>query len=502
MEAGREAVTGSHEQPVAALRAGPGLTQVRRNAPVARGVRVRTGNNAKNGGRKKSSETASITPRLNHRDHREVPADRIGNRQMDKIVIRGGTPLKGEVEAGGAKNAALPLMCASLLTDNEMTFHRVPGLRDIRTTKQLLLQLGVQLDDFTPGTLRIKAREITDHTAPYELVKTMRASVLVLGPLMAREGRADVSLPGGCAIGARPIDQHLKGLEAMGATIELDGGYVRARSSGLKGTDFTFDLNTVTGTENLITAAALAKGTTVLRNCAVEPEVCEVAHTINRMGGSVQGAGTDTIVIEGRSGLSGIVHRVMPDRIEAGTLLMAAAITGGDVLVKGCEPSHLEALVQNLEAAGLILEIGDDSVGLSCNGKVKSRDMATNPYPGFATDFQAQYMALMTLGDANCSIAENVFENRFMHVQELVRMGADIRVSGRMAEVVGVENLSGAHVQATDLRASASLILAGLAAQGTTEIHRVYHLDRGYERIEEKLAGLGADISREKDDMV
>ena len=421
---------------------------------------------------------------------------------MQKIVIRGGIALKGSVEISGSKNAALPLMFASLLSRDEMTFHRVPALRDIRTTKQLLLQLGVQLDDFAPGTLRIKARDIIDHTAPYELVKTMRASVMVLGPLMAREGRADVSLPGGCAIGARPIEQHLKGLEAMGATIELQNGYIQARADRLKGADFSFDLTTVTGTENLIMAASLARGTTVLRKCAIEPEIVELAHVINRMGGSVHGAGTTTIVIDGKDRLEGIAHEIMPDRIEAGTYLLAAAITRGDVTAVGCNPNHLVALLEKLDEAGLRVETTATETRVISNGNIKSRDVVTDPYPGFATDFQAQYMALMALGDSRCDITENVFENRFMHVQELVRMGAGIRVSGRTARVEGVKKLSGAHVQATDLRASASLILAGLAANGVTEIHRVYHLDRGYERIEEKLSKLGADIRREKDDML
>lgn len=421
---------------------------------------------------------------------------------MQKIVIRGGIALKGSVEISGSKNAALPLMFASLLSRDEMTFHRVPALRDIRTTKQLLLQLGVQLDDFAPGTLRIKARDIIDHTAPYELVKTMRASVMVLGPLMAREGRADVSLPGGCAIGARPIEQHLKGLEAMGATIELQNGYIQARADRLKGADFSFDLTTVTGTENLIMAASLARGTTVLRKCAIEPEIVELAHVINRMGGSVHGAGTTTIVIDGKDRLEGIAHEIMPDRIEAGTYLLAAAITRGDVTAVGCNPSHVSALLEKLDEAGLRVETTATETRVISNGNIKSRDVVTDPYPGFATDFQAQYMALMALGDSRCDITENVFENRFMHVQELVRMGAGIRVSGRTARVEGVKKLSGAHVQATDLRASASLILAGLAANGVTEIHRVYHLDRGYERIEEKLSKLGADIRREKDDML
>ncbi len=421
---------------------------------------------------------------------------------MRKIVIRGGIPLRGTVPVSGSKNAALPLMCSALLTHDEMIFHRMPALMDIRTTKQLLLQLGVQLDDFTPGNLRIKAREITDHTAPYELVKTMRASVLVLGPLMAREGRADVSLPGGCAIGARPIDQHLKGLEALGATIELNNGYVQARADRLKGAEFTFDLNTVTGTENLIMAASLAKGTTVLKNCAIEPEVCELAHVINRMGGKVSGAGTTEIVIEGVDRLSGVVHEVMPDRIEAGTYIMAGAITKGDVTVEGCDPSHINSLLEKLGEAELKLEISENSVRVVSNGPLRSCDVVTDPYPGFATDFQAQYMALMALGDTSCSITEQVFENRFMHVSELSRMGANIRVSGRLAKVTGVKKLSGAHVQATDLRASASLVLAGLAAKGTTEIHRVYHLDRGYERLEEKLRALGANITSEKDEML
>ncbi|MCL5125669.1 MAG: UDP-N-acetylglucosamine 1-carboxyvinyltransferase [Deltaproteobacteria bacterium] len=421
---------------------------------------------------------------------------------MEKMVIKGGSPLRGKVEVSGAKNAGLPLMAAAILTTDEMTYHRVPALKDIKTTKQLLLQLGVQLDDFTSGALRIKAREITDHTAPYELVKTMRASVLVLGPLMAREGRADVSLPGGCAIGARPIDQHLKGLEAMGVNIELENGYIRARSKRLKGADFSFDLKTVTGTENLLMAATLAKGTTILRNCAIEPEVSELAHVLSRMGARIQGAGTDVIVVEGVDKLNGIVHEIMPDRIEAGTYLIAGAITGGEVRVMGCKAEHISSLLETLDQAGLRVEIEPDYVGICSNGGIMSKDVETNPYPGFATDFQAQYMALMALGDSTCSISEQVFENRFMHVQELVRMGANIRVSGRFAKVRGVPKLSGAHVQATDLRASASLILAGLAAQGVTEVHRVYHLDRGYERIEEKLSALGADIMRVKDDMV
>jgi UDP-N-acetylglucosamine 1-carboxyvinyltransferase len=421
---------------------------------------------------------------------------------LEKIVIRGGKPLTGQIEVSGSKNAALPLMCAALLTRDEMIFHRVPQLRDIRTTKQLLLQLGVQLDDFTPGTCRIKAWDIADHTAPYELVKTMRASVMVLGPLMAREGRATISLPGGCAIGARPIDQHLKGLEAMGASIELEGGYIKAKTDHLHGAYFTFDLITVTGTENLIMAAALAQGTTVLRNCAVEPEVIELARVINRMGGCVQGAGTDTIVIEGKDKLNGIVHEIMPDRIEAGTHLMAGAISRGDITVLGCKAEDLIALLEVLESCGLKIHAAENSIRLISNGEIRSCNVQTNPYPGFATDFQAQYMALMCLGTGVCSITENVFENRFMHVQELVRMGAGIRISGRTASVKGVKKLSGAHVQATDLRASASLILAGLAAEGTTEVHRVYHLDRGYEHIEEKLANLGADISREKDEMI
>jgi UDP-N-acetylglucosamine 1-carboxyvinyltransferase len=421
---------------------------------------------------------------------------------MEKIVTRGKIPLKGEVWASGAKNAVLPLMYASLLTSDEMILHRVPALRDILTAKQLLLQLGVRLDDFSIGTLRIKADEITDHIAPYELVKTMRASVMVLGPLTAREGRADVSLPGGCAIGARPIDQHLKGLEAMGASIRLDNGYVQARAGRLRGTDFTFDLKTVTGTENLMMAAALAKGTTVLRNCAVEPETTELGNVINRMGGSIEGAGTATLVIEGKESLHGVEHKVMADRIEAGTYLIAGAMTRGDVKVRGCSPEHLGSLLAKLEEVGLIVQVGSDEVRVISNGHTTSGDVETNPYPGFATDLQAQYMALMTLSEGRCLITENVFENRFMHVQELVRMGADIRVAGRTARVKGVETLSGAHVQATDLRASACLILAGLAAEGVTEIHRAYHLDRGYERIEEKLALLGADIRREKDDIV
>ncbi len=421
---------------------------------------------------------------------------------MDKIVIRGGKPLSGTVEASGSKNAALPLMCAALLTEDEMTFHRVPALNDIRTTKQLLLQLGAQLDDFTSGTVRIKARHIADPTAPYELVKTMRASVMVLGPLMAREGRADVSLPGGCAIGARPIDQHLKGLEAMGATVTLENGYVRAMVPRLKGANFTFDLKTVTGTENLVMAASLAQGTTVLRNCAIEPEVEELCAVINRMGGAIDGIGTDTLTIEGKDRLSGIVHTVMPDRIEAGTYLIAGAITKGSVEVTGCRPAHLSALLEQLSLVGVKLEVDNQTIRVISNGLPVSADVQTNPYPGFATDFQAQYMALMSLAQSSCKITETVFENRFMHVQEMVRMGANIRVSGRTADVKGVRKLSGAHVQATDLRASASLVLAALAAEGVSEVHRVYHLDRGYEDLERKLSALGAQIQREKDHML
>jgi UDP-N-acetylglucosamine 1-carboxyvinyltransferase len=421
---------------------------------------------------------------------------------LDKIIIKGGKPLRGAVKTAGAKNSALPLMCAALLTTDEMILHRVPALMDIRTTKQLLLQFGVRLDDFVPGALRIKAEAITEYTAPYELVKTMRASVLALGPLMAREGRAMVSLPGGCAIGARPIDQHLKGLEAMGAVIELKNGYIHAETRRLKGAEFTFDLKTVTGVENLMMAAALAKGTTVLSNCAVEPEIIDLAVALNEMGGSVEGAGTETIIIEGRGALHGITHSVIPDRIEAGTYLIAGAITRGDVTVEDCRPEHLASLLEKLAEAGLRLDVGEDRVRITSNGEIKSCDVETNPYPGFATDFQAQFMALMALSHGRCRVVENVFENRFMHVQELVRMGAGIRVSGRTAEVLGRPTLSGAHVQATDLRASACLVLAGLAAQGTTEIHRVYHLDRGYELMEEKLAKLGADIDRGKDIIV
>jgi UDP-N-acetylglucosamine 1-carboxyvinyltransferase len=418
---------------------------------------------------------------------------------LDKIVIRGGKPLRGSVKASGSKNAALPLMCASLLTSDEMIFENVPALMDIRTTKQLLLQLGVQLDDLTPGKLRIRAREIVEPVAPYELVKTMRASVLVLGPLAAREGRAVVSLPGGCAIGARPIDQHLKALEQMGAVIELKQGYIEATVDRLKAADITFDLNTVTGTENIMMAAALARGTTVLRNCAGEPEILELAEVLNQMGGSVEGAGTDTIVIEGRDRLNGVAHSVMPDRIETGTYLIAGAITRGAVEVRDCVPEHMAALLEALHAAGLKLDVGKDTIKVTTNGVFHGKDVCTDPYPGFATDFQAQYMALMSVARGTSIITENVFENRFMHVQELVRMGAKIRVSGRIAGVDGVSRLSGAHVQATDLRASASLILAGLAAEGSTEVHRVYHLDRGYERIEQKLMALGADISRTED---
>ncbi len=414
---------------------------------------------------------------------------------MDKIVIHGGRRLTGEVRVSGAKNAALPLLFATLLAPGEHRVSNVPALRDITTVEKLLTTLGAKVtrdnDIFTVDSTAIESIE-----APYDLVRTMRASVLVLGPLLARLGQARVSLPGGCAIGARPINLHLKGLEAMGAKITLDHGYVEARAKRLQGARILFDVPTVGGTENLMMAASLAKGTTVLENSACEPEIVELSDALTKMGARIQGAGSDTITIEGVDELTPLQHAVMPDRIEAGTFMIASAITRGDVLVTGAIASHLEALIIKLREAGV--EIVEEQRGLRVKGprKITSVDIKTRPHPGFPTDMQAQFMALMTLGTGTSVITENVFENRFMHVCELQRMGADISIEGHSATVKGGKGLLGAPVMATDLRASASLILAGLAADNTTEVSRIYHLDRGYEQIEAKLKGLGADIER------
>ena len=414
---------------------------------------------------------------------------------MDKLIIRGGVSLRGEVEVSGAKNAALPAMAACLLTDAPISLQRVPRLGDVRTIVALLSHLGVKAE-VSQEALTLCAAGVSQFEAPYRLVKTMRASVLVLGPLVARFGRARVSLPGGCAIGPRPINLHLAGLEKMGAEISLDAGYVEAKASRLKGARIAFDVQTVTGTENLMMAASLADGVTVLENAACEPEVTDLAVLLNRMGARIEGAGTSTITVEGVESLQGALHEVIPDRVETGTFMVAAAITGGDVTINGCLPRHLEAVSHKLREAGVSVEEGDRSLRVRADGPARGVNVRTHPYPGFATDMQAQLMALMTTAEGTSVITETVFDNRFMHVNELLRMGANIRVVGNAAFVQGVPRLLGAPVMATDLRASASLILAGLAASGVTTVSRVYHLDRGYEALDEKLLGLGASIER------
>ncbi len=420
---------------------------------------------------------------------------------MDRILVNGNGPLKGVTHASGAKNAALPILAASLLADGEHTFRNVPELVDVRTMLRLLAQMGCEaerLEGKKKHVCQVKVGGALTPEAPYELVKTMRASVLVLGPLVARYGRARVSLPGGCAIGARPIDQHLKGLKALGAEIELAEGYVEARAKQLKGAVVAFDLVTVTGTENLMMAAALAKGRTVLENAAREPEVEELAKVLNKMGARITGAGSSEITIEGVPGLHPVDHAIIPDRIETGTLLVAAAITGGEVLVQNAVPEHLEALLLKLRETGCRIEARDGGLWVKGPAKLSPVNIKTLEHPGFPTDMQAQLMALMTVAEGTSIISEHIFENRFMHVAELRRMGADISVEGPTAVVKGVKGLSGAPVMATDLRASASLIVAGLRAEGRTEVSRVYHLDRGYERLEKKLRALGADIRRVK----
>ncbi len=412
------------------------------------------------------------------------------------MVIRGGRRLKGEVLISGAKNAVLPLMASSILTRGWNIFRGVPQLGDIATMKLLLGHLGLEIEG--SEDLRIRADNLTCSEAPYKLVKTMRASVLVLGPLLAKLGRAKVSLPGGCAIGARPIDLHLRGLEALGAKINLNHGYIEAEARKLRGSKIYFDTATVTGTENVLMAACLAKGTTILENAACEPEVVELAGVLNKMGARIEGAGTDIITVEGVDGLEGVEHRIMPDRIETGTFMIAAAITGGEIKINNCRVDHLDDLLSKLTEAGVAIVPEDKGIRVTAGDRLRSVDIKTLPYPGFPTDMQAQIMALMCLAEGRSVITETVFENRFIHVSELKRMGADIQIQGNSAIVRGERKLSGAPVMATDLRASASLILAGLAAEGVTEISRIYHLNRGYERIEEKLSRLGADIRRVK----
>jgi UDP-N-acetylglucosamine 1-carboxyvinyltransferase len=414
---------------------------------------------------------------------------------MDKIVIHGGKPLRGEVTVSGAKNAVLPILAATILASGIHRISNVPQLRDIHTFRVLLRKLGVEVE-MGQGQASVDATHITGYVAPYDMVKTMRASVLVLGPLLARTGKATVSLPGGCAIGSRPIDQHLKGLEALGASLSLRHGYVHARCRGLKGAAFCFDIPTVTGTENVMMAATLAEGRTVLQNAACEPEVAELADALNAMGARIQGAGTDLVTIDGVRELRALNHRVGPDRIEAGTFMVAAAITRGDVTIRGCPHSRMEAVIRKLQDGGIEMSLLDDGVRVVGRSRPEPVDVKTQPYPGFPTDMQAQLMAMLCLARGTSVITETVFEDRFMHVSELRRMGAQIQIQGPSAVVKGVQRLAGAPVMATDLRASASLVLAGLAAEGVTEISRVYHLDRGYERIEEKLLGIGADVRR------
>ena len=413
---------------------------------------------------------------------------------MKKLIIRGGRRLKGEVKISGAKNAALPLMAATLLTEGVNSFSNIPQLRDIKTFADLMRQLGVEIKG--KSVLQIDASNLNSYEASYELVKTMRASVLVLGPLVARMGKARVSLPGGCAIGPRPINLHLKALESMGVKIRLERGYVLAECRRLKGAKIYFDVSTVTGTENIMMAATLAKGITVIENAAKEPEIEELALVLTKMGAKIEGAGKDVITIEGVKKLKSINHTIIPDRIEAGTYMIAAGITQGDITLLNCRVNHLNALIEKLEEIGL--EIKKVKKGLRVVGRslIKSTDVKTLPYPGFPTDMQAQIMTLLCLANGTSIISETVFKDRFMHVGELKRMGADIRLEENSAIVNGVKKLNGAPVMATDLRASASLVLAGLAARGITEVSRVYHLDRGYELMEEKLSQLGANIKR------
>ena len=419
---------------------------------------------------------------------------------MDKFVIRGGNPLVGTIHVSGAKNSALPCMAAALLTEDEVTLDNIPQVRDIQTERRLLSSMGAEVELGSGNNdhrTTISCRKLSDPIAKYEIVKTMRASSLVLGPLIARAGMARVAMPGGCAIGGRPIDLHIKGLEKMGATIVQEHGYLDARADRLRGTHLVFDKITVTGTEDLLMAAVLAEGETIMENCAREPEVSDLAELLIAMGAKIEGAGTSTIRVQGVTSLHGATHRINPDRIEAGTFLVAGAITGGDLTVANSNPDHLGAVMRKLEEAGAAIEVlGKDAVRVRSHGKLRAADIATEEYPGFPTDMQAQYMALATQAEGVSLVKENIFENRFMHVQELVRMGANIRVDGRAATVRGPSPLSAAAVMCSDLRASASLVLAALVADGESILDRVYHMDRGYERFEEKLKGVGAQIQR------
>jgi len=415
---------------------------------------------------------------------------------VDKLLIEGGRPLEGEVSVSGAKNAALPILCAALLTREPLVLTNVPQLKDVRTMRSLLAQMGVAQEAPAPGNITLDAGTIDWPLAPYELVKTMRASILALGPLVARCGEARVSLPGGCAIGLRPVDQHVKGLAAMGAEIDLEHGYISARAKRLSGTRYVFDVVTVTGTENLLMAATLAHGTTTLENAAREPEVVDLARCLVAMGANIAGAGTDRIVIEGVERLHGATHAVMPDRIETGTYLAAIVAAGGEATVRGTQADTLEATLGKLTEAGAEITVMGDAIRVARRGPLSPFNLRTAPFPGFPTDMQAQMMAVATRASGTSIITETIFENRMMHVQELVRLGSEIEVEGNTAIVRGVGKLTGANVMATDLRASACLVIAGLMAEGPTTIDRIYHLDRGYERIEEKLSLLGARIHR------
>jgi UDP-N-acetylglucosamine 1-carboxyvinyltransferase len=416
---------------------------------------------------------------------------------MDKLQIQGGTPLEGEVRISGAKNAALPILAGTLLAEGTVSVGNIPHLHDVTTMIELLGRMGVSVTIDDRMRVEVDASTIRECVAPYELVRTMRASIVVLGPLLARFGKADVSLPGGCAIGARPVNLHVAGLQAMGADIQIENGYIRARADKLVGARIVLETVTVTGTENLLMAATLAEGETVIENAAREPEVVDLADFLIAMGARIRGAGTDTIVIEGVPSLKGASYDVLPDRIETGTFLVAGAITSGRVRVKGTRPDHLDAVLLKLQEAGATIEVGDSWIDLDMRGRrPKAVNIRTAPYPAFPTDMQAQFAALNTVADGVSSVTETIFENRFMHMLEMRRLGADIRIEGNTALIHGVERLTAAPVMATDLRASASLVLAALVALGTTEIHRIYHIDRGYERIEEKLEQIGASIKR------
>lgn len=415
---------------------------------------------------------------------------------MERLLIRGGRRLEGEIRISGAKNAALPVMAATLLADGPMTIGNIPHLHDITTTMELLGRMGVELTVHEGMQVEVDPARIQSFRAPYELVKTMRASILVLGPLLARYGRAEVSLPGGCAIGSRPVNLHVEGLRAMGAEIVIEDGYIKGWANRLQGARLRMDVSTVTGTENLMMAAVLAKGTTVIENAAQEPEVVDLARCLNRMGAHVAGAGTERVEIEGVPDLQGISFDVLPDRIETGTYLTAAAMTGGRVKLKDTHPWLLTSVLEHLQGCGAVIETGDDWISLDMEGRPRAIDVVTAPFPGFPTDMQAQFCALNAVAEGYGRVTENVFENRFMHCLEMQRMGADIQIEGNAASIRGVEQLVAAPVMATDLRASASLVLAGLVAEGETCVDRIYHIDRGYECIEEKLAQLGADIRR------